>query len=175
MTIPPPLPTTPPTPPQPARPSRRRTLTTGLTGALIGAAIVGATWYGTSNDKPATAGSTTKPKPAADDQPDTFALTGDFTLTEGATPDDLGGCEGTGGYADISLGTSITVYDAAGAVIATDMLLLSEYDTGSCTFDINVEEVPTGHEFYQVEIGHRGKIQLSAAEAEAGEFGGTLG
>lgn len=189
MTTPPPVPNELPTaglppaePPQPAPPSRRRTLTTGLIGAIIGAALTGTAWYGTSNggDNTPTTGASDTAKPAAEEaeaDPNTFDLTGDFTLTDGAISDGTGGCEGTGGYEDISLGTSVTVYDAAGAVIATDMLVLSEYDAaaGTCTFDVSVADVPTGHEFYQVEISHRGKIQLSAEEAQSGAFGGTLG
>ncbi|GAA3483266.1 hypothetical protein GCM10018966_077980 [Streptomyces yanii] len=176
------MPATPPTAaPAAGKPSIRRTLTTLLIGAVAGAAIVGGTWYATGND---TSNSiTTAGKAAADGKPaaapddETFTLTGDFTLTDGAISDGIGGCEGSGGYDDIMLGTSVTVYDAAGAVIATSALLLSEYDetAGTCTYDVSVADVPGGQDFYQVEISHRGKIQLSAEEAKSGGFSGSLG
>ncbi|MBL1287261.1 hypothetical protein JKV81_10455 [Streptomyces sp. For3] len=111
-------------------------------------------------------------------EPDgTFTLEGEFTLADGAISDGIGGCEGSGGYTDIGIGTSVTVYDAAGSVIATSALLLSEFDAtaGSCTYDVAVEDVPADEDFYQVEISHRGKLQLSADEAKSGSFSGTLG
>ncbi|HET6356080.1 hypothetical protein [Streptomyces sp.] len=171
----PPPPEQPPTTPPP--PSGRRTLTTALVGALAGAAIVGAAWYATSSTGDSSKASSTAVSKAATSEPSTFNLTGQFTLNEGAIDDGAGGCEGTGGYEDISLGTSVTVYDAAGAVIATSSLLLSEFDetARSCTFDVLVQDVPAHESFYQVEIGHRGKLQLSAQEAKAGALSGSLG
>lgn len=178
----PPMPATPPTAATPAgKPGIRRTLTTLLVGAVAGAAIVGGTWYATSRDNGATSVSsiTADGKPAAVEAAPkgTFTLTGEFVLTDGVISDGTDGCEGSGGYDDISLGTSVTVYDAAGAVIATSFLLLSEYDeaAGTCTFDVSVDDVPGGQDFYQVEISHRGKIQLSAEEATSGGFSGSLG
>lgn len=168
--------------PAPAtKPSTRRTLTTLLIGAVAGAAIVGGTWYATSHDTSSssapTAGTPVEALEAEAQQDGTFTLTGDFTLTDGAISDDTGGCEGSGGYEDIELGTSVTVYDAGGSVIATSSLILSEFDeaAGTCTYDVAVDDVPADEDFYQVEIGHRGKLQLSAEEAKSGGFSGSLG
>jgi hypothetical protein len=178
----PPMPAAPPTAATPAgKPSTRRTLTTLLIGAIAGAAIVGGTWYSTSRDHGDNGGSsiTADGKPAAvEAAPDgTFTLNGEFVLTDGAIDDGTGGCQGSGGYDDIGLGTSVTVYDAAGAVIATSELVLSEFDraAGTCTYDVSVPDVPGDQDFYQVEISHRGKIQLSAEEATSGAFAGSLG
>ncbi|WP_331758862.1 hypothetical protein OH782_42465 (plasmid) [Streptomyces sp. NBC_01544] len=168
----PPMPATPPAAaPAAGKTGIRRTLTTLLIGAVAGASIVGGTWYTTSRDNSITVDG----KPAA--PKGTFTLKGDFTLADGAVDDGIGGCEGSGGYDDIALGTSVTVYDAAGAVIATSALTLSEYDetAGTCTYDVSVPGVPGGEDFYQVEISHRGKIQLSAEEAKSGGFSGSLG
>jgi hypothetical protein len=156
------------------KPSTRRTLTTLLIGAVAGAAIVGGTWYTTSRDTGSSV--TVDGKPVAG-PPGTFTLKGEFVLTDGAVDDGIGGCEGSGGYEDIALGTSVTVYDAAGAVIATSALVLSEFDraAGTCTYDVDVPRVPSGQNFYQVEISHRGKIQLTADEAKGGSFSGSLG
>ncbi|MFG2540636.1 hypothetical protein ACGFU4_35900 [Streptomyces sp. NPDC048511] len=163
----------------PARRSRLRTLTTLLIGAMAGAAIVGGTWYATNSHTDSSDQATTGlPADVINTKPDgTFDLTGEFTLTEGVISDSIGGCEGDGGYGDIGIGTSVTVYDAAGSVIATSALFISTYDeaAGSCTYDVSVEDVPAGEDFYQVEISHRGKIQLSAEEAQSGAFAGSLG
>lgn len=163
----------------PPRTSRRHTITTATISFLAGAAAVTAAWTTTSilgNDSGPPRTSKEAQAAAADAEPATFDLLGEFTLTEGAISDGMEGCEGTGGFEDIALGTSVTVYDAAGTIIATDALVLSEYDgAGSCTFDVSVSNVPAGQDFYQVEISHRGKIQLSAEEAKAGQFAGTLG
>lgn len=184
-TDPAPSPAAPDVPPMPAAPpaantaagksSTRRTLTTLLIGAVAGAAIVGGTWYTTSRDT-GSSSVTVDGKPVAG-PPGTFTLKGEFVLTDGAVDDGIGGCEGSGGYEDIALGTSVTVYDAAGAVIATSALVLSEFDraAGTCTYDVDVPRVPSGQDFYQVEISHRGKIQLTADEAKGGSFSGSLG
>ncbi|MFG3088999.1 hypothetical protein ACGGAI_15410 [Streptomyces antibioticus] len=111
----------------------------------------------------------------AEVEPSTFILTGSFELTEGAVSDGSTGCKGTGGYDDIAEGTSVTVYDAAGTVIATGYLGDSTLASGTCTFDVAVEDVPKGEDFYKVEVSHRGTVQLSGVDAEAGRFGATLG
>ena len=112
---------------------------------------------------------------AAETEPSTFTLTGTFELTEDAVSDGLGGCEGSGGYDDITEGTAVTVYDAAGTVVATGQLGDSKMSSGTCTFEVAVEDVPRGEDFYKVEISHRGTVQLSGDEAEAGQFGASLG
>ncbi|MBD0838202.1 hypothetical protein ICC28_05735 [Streptomyces sp. TRM68416] len=90
--------------------------------------------------------------------------------------DGLGGCQGGDGYDDIFEGTAVTVYDGAGTVIATGQLGESTLESdGTCTFEVSVGDVPAGKGFYKVEVSHRGTVQLSEAEAEAGAFGASLG
>ncbi|MGV9252027.1 hypothetical protein [Streptomyces sp. NPDC003697] len=162
----PPQPADPPTPgvpPQPPIPpgtakSRLSPLAAGLLGLTVGAGLMGGIWVITANSEPGT-----------------FTLTGTFSLTEDALT--LGDtCSGTGGYDDISEGTSVTVYGAKGDVIATGRLGDSE-KTGynSCDFAVEVPDVPRGERFYKVEVSHRGTVQLTAEEAENGEFGASLG
>jgi hypothetical protein len=181
MTTPPPaIPPAPAEPPTAPTKRRIKPITIGfLLGIAVGAAIVGGTWGFTTNS-----GSDTNGKPDAKGRaavdilhsdPDTFTLDGSFELTDGAIDDGIGGCEGTGGYDDIAEGTSVTVYDAAGAVIATGSLGSSTYELSTCTFDVSVPDVPKGEDFYKVEVSHRGTVQLSAEEAEAGQFGASLG
>lgn len=167
------IPSQPDTPPQPAEPpavpaagapkKRLSPLTAGLLGLAFGASIVGGAWAITANSGPG--------------KPDTFTLKGSFELTGSVVPDGDGGCAGTRGYDDIRDGTSVTVYDAAGSVVATGALSNSSYDedTYDCSFDVTVQDVPKGEEFYKVEVSHRGTLQLTSEEAENGQFGGTLG
>lgn len=162
----PPQPTTPPPPaeppaiPAPAASRRLSPPAAGLLGALVGASLVGGLWAITANSHSG---------------PGTFTLTGSFTLTEGAS-DNGSGCEGSGGYDDISEGTSVTVYGANGDVIATGQLGDSESSSyGTCDFGVSVPDVPKGQKFYKVEVSHRGTIQLTAKEAENDGFAGSLG
>ncbi|MEU6803876.1 hypothetical protein [Streptomyces neyagawaensis] len=172
---PPDVPLGPPTPTAPRR--RLPLLLAGLAGVVVGGGVVGAVWALSEGRE--TSGS---PKSASsaetlavETEPSTFTLTGSFELTEGAVGDGLGGCEGSGGYDDITEGTAVTVYDAAGTVVATGRLGDSTLSSGTCTFEVAVEDVPRGEDFYKVEVSHRGTVQLSGDEAEAGLFGASLG
>lgn len=160
-------PVAPEAPPMPAEPptaaakKRLSPLLAGALGLVVGAGAVGATWAITANQEP----------PA----PDTFTLTGAFALTDGATEDGDDGCAGTGGYDDISEGASVTVYNGAGEIAATGSLGTATYAAGICLFDVSVDDVPKGEKFYQVEVSRRGKVQLTAKQAEGGNFSATLG
>ncbi|WP_331740519.1 hypothetical protein OG613_46475 (plasmid) [Streptomyces sp. NBC_00015] len=156
-------PEAPATPPMPTAPPRKplRPLTAGLIGLAIGAGLMGGIWAITASSG---AGS-----------PGSFTLEGEFALLEDAS-ETGSGCEGTGGYDDIAEGASVTVYGADGDVIATGSLGDSETITfGTCKFGVAVEDVPKGEKFYKVEVSHRGTVQLSAEEAENGEFSASLG
>jgi hypothetical protein len=105
-----------------------------------------------------------------------FEMTGTFSLTDGATGyAEQGDCQGYRGYDDISEGTQVTVYSSSGDVLATGQLGTSTYQGAVCEFEITVANVPGGHDFYQVEVSHRGKIAVPSDEARAGEVALTLG
>lgn len=151
-------------------PSTRRQLpplAAGVIGLVVGAGAVGAVW-GLSGGSPA-------PKPTA---AATFVLTGTLTLAK-ASPGATGSCEGTGGYSDITPGAAVTVYDASGAVVGSGSLgngsSMGSGGFGACEFGLSVQGVPEGSKFYQVEISHRGKLTVSAADAKAGRFASSLG
>jgi hypothetical protein len=164
----PPQPALPPQPAEPpatpAAPARRRLspLAAGLLGLAVGAGLVGGIWA-------VAAGS-------GSSGPGTFTLEGTFELTEDATSTG-GGCGGSydSGYDDIQEGASVTVYGAKGDVVATGELGDSSFVDYTCTFEVAVPDVPKGEKFYKVEVSHRGTVQLSAKEAENGEFAASLG
>ncbi|MDX2709225.1 hypothetical protein PV350_41255, partial [Streptomyces sp. PA03-6a] len=110
---------------------------------------------------------------------DTFTLTGTFTLYGGAESDGVGGCQGEDGFGDVRAGAAVTVYDASGEVIAvgalTDPKASDPELIVACAFTVTVPEVPRGERFYGVEVSHRGKVTVSAEQAEAGGFSASLG
>ncbi|MFI2764818.1 hypothetical protein ACH5A3_39315 [Streptomyces echinatus] len=153
-------PTIVPAPPTVKR--QMRPLAAGLIGLAVGAGVVGGAWVITANSHSG---------------PGTFTLTGTFALTDSVGSDGDGGCKGRydSGYDDIAEGTGVTVYGAAGDVVATGELGDSSQDFTTCTFKVSVPDVPKGEKFYKVEISHRGTLQLTAKEAENGGFAGSLG
>lgn len=146
-------------------------LITGLAGLVVGAGVVGLAWGLTGGS----------------DAPKTFTLRGTMTLTSTASFQvgtvDSWACTGDApGYGDIAPGTAVTVYDASGRIVGTGSLGAGRFtespETSTnlrCRFPVSVPGVPGGSKFYQVEISHRGKITVSAADAKAGKFAASLG
>lgn len=148
------------------RPARwRMPLVWGLVGVVVGAGGVSGAWAVSSGGSSASS----------------FTLRGALSLTDPVPldPDHTTGCAGSGGYDDIVEGASVTVYDASGAVVGTGALgagkYASEDSTAPCVFRFAVAGVPAGAKFYQVEVSHRGKVNVTSAEAKAGAFAATLG
>ena len=110
---------------------------------------------------------------------DAFTLTGRFALRGGAESDGAGRCQGEDGYTDIHSGAAVTVYDAGGEVIAVGALSDPKASDPelivSCEFTVTVPNVPRGERFYAVEVTHRGRVTVSAEQAEAGGFWASLG
>lgn len=97
--------------------------------------------------------------------PAPFTLTGDLQVQ----------CRGT--FEDITDGATVTVYDAAGTVVAVGHLG-KEGDPamqGRCMWPITVPNVPATSAFYGVEVTHRGKVTVPATQAQAGDVHLTLG
>lgn len=82
-------------------------------------------------------------------------------------------CRGTGGYGDIASGTSVTVRDQAGTIIATGQLYSGTYNSKplakACTFAFLVPAIPDAP-FYTVEVSHRGPLTYSRADLESREW-----
>ncbi|WP_244293884.1 hypothetical protein [Streptomyces sp. MJM8645] len=143
----------------------------GLVGFVAGAGVVGLTWGLSSGGSTGTASTAGSPGTG------TFALTGSMTLKSGASSGTTSsGCAGLRGYDDIAMGTSVTVYDESGKVLATGALGSgSPKGLNGCMFPVAVQDVPKGPKFYQVEVSHRGKTTLQKEEAEAGLLAVQLG
>ncbi|GLZ37749.1 hypothetical protein [Actinokineospora sp. NBRC 105648] len=155
---------------QPAPPANR-----GLKIALAAAGVVIAclaTALGvvvSNSDNP-------PPQASAPPGPQRFTLRGTFELHAGSSMTRGSGntCAGTGGYSDIASGTSVTVYDGSGTVLGVDYLGTPLAVGSICTFQFGVA-VTAGHDYYQVEVSHRGKITVTEADAKAGKVSATLG
>jgi hypothetical protein len=110
----------------------------------------------------------------------TFTVTGTFALH--GTPDLGDGegqilvtdsdstCAGENGYDDIQDGVEVTISDSSGKTLALGDLEGSTYEAThhTCRFDIVVDGVPSGRDFYRVEVSHRGEQQYTQADLEAG-------
>jgi hypothetical protein len=166
-----------------ARLRNTRRAVVAAVGVVVGAGLVGSAWALTAGggETPTATPTVTVTElatlavPEATPEPDTFILLGTFELTDGVIGDGAGGCKGTDGYSDIFEGTSVTVYDAEGTVIATGYLGESTRNGSTCEFQVAVSDVPAGEGFYSLEISHRGQVQLSEEEARTGAFSATLG
>jgi hypothetical protein len=102
----------------------------------------------------------------------TITVTGPGITTYGATTPN--GCSGYSGYSDMNAGTSVTVYDDAGKVVALGALKPGIY-SGNCQFPFAVQDVPTGSKFYSVEVSHRGRVTITEDAAKNGQAAFTLG
>ncbi|MDB4873284.1 MAG: hypothetical protein JWL97_4288 [Gemmatimonadales bacterium] len=83
-----------------------------------------------------------------------------------------GGCEGIGGYNDMALGTSVTVYDGSGKIVGVSSLVIGVRHGQHCEWAFGVPDLPDVP-FYQVEVSHRGKVAVE--KADLGAVALTLG
>lgn len=129
---------------------------------VVGAGVVGLVWALSSGGS---------------SEPASFTLRGTMTLTGDHVPSGPTGedCTGYSGYDDIREGASVTVYDSAGKVVATGALETGKPSDGACVFTAKVPGVPDGSKFYQVEVSHRGRLTVSAADAKTDGFAASLG
>ncbi|HYQ64532.1 hypothetical protein [Actinophytocola sp.] len=115
---------------------------------------------------------------SSDDDPaaNSVTINGSMKMGYGDITRSGSDCSGRGGYDDIHEGTDVTVYDDTGKIVGASELTGSSYGASdsSCTWFFQVK-VQGGHDFYQVEVSHRGKITVSAAEAKSRQVALTLG
>lgn len=164
-----PVPPDPWTPPAAPPPTRTRTNPWHLLLAgTAGAALVGSLWVGLDLARSGT------PSGPAGGSGEAFDLRGTFTLYSGGYGYTT--CGGSGGYSDITTGTTVTVYNAAGTVLSQGALGTGRSDgAGTCVFSLAAPNVPAGEKFYLVEVSHRGRIMVQPEAARAGKVALSLG
>ncbi|MEV7541221.1 hypothetical protein [Streptomyces sp. NPDC089915] len=165
-----------PVPPSVPEPTGRRTwvvpVITGAAGLALG--VLGTLAVTASGDD----GQEQPGAGASPTGPATFTLTGTFKLngySNFTTDSTAGGCRGSSGYTDIRSSTQVTVYDDKNTVIGTGTLGRGESGTSGCTYSIGITNLPADRPFYAVEVGRRGKITATAAEAQGGQWKASLG
>lgn len=86
--------------------------------------------------------------------------------------DDEDDCRGgPGPYEAINEGESVTVRDASGTVVGLATLPIGKRTGGfpiSCTFAVNIPDVPDTSTFYAVQVGDLPEEQFAAAQAREG-------
>lgn len=98
-----------------------------------------------------------------------FDMRGEFYASGSITSQMRPPCYGYRGMSDLNQGTSVTVYDASGTIVGAGVLGSgTSPDRMGCMFPFEVKGVPAGEDFYQVEISHRGRVTVSAEDAQAG-------
>jgi len=77
---------------------------------------------------------------------------------------------GAGGYGDIGPGTDVVVRDEDNHVLGTAQLgdgkSANLPNGGGCAWITTVKDVPTGKNFYSVEVGHRGSQVYSSSQLD---------
>lgn len=156
-------------PPPASPPARAKTNPWHLVlAAAAGAALVGALWVGL--DLADSGAPISTPGTSAE----AFDLRGTFTLNSGGYG--YSTCGGSGGYSDITTGTTVTVYNAAGTVLSQGALGTGRPNgAGSCVFTLSAPNVPAGEKFYLVEVSHRGRIMVQPDDARNGNVALSLG
>lgn len=103
-----------------------------------------------------------------------FSMSGAFVqimVAEAPLMADGDVCTGSGDYADVHVGSVISVFDPNGKLLATGAVNSSSYGFGlaehaaSCRLNFTVPAVPDGPPTYGVEIAEHGVRQISSTEA----------
>jgi hypothetical protein len=101
---------------------------------------------------------------------DSYTMNGTLTLAgaQATRTDNTDGCTGGWLRPGIKPGATVTVYDSAGKVVGLSILrsgaVTSDLD---CVFPFTVADVPTGQDFYLIEVANTGKVTFAGDQAEA--------
>jgi hypothetical protein len=170
--------------PIPPAPKRRRSLIPWIIIGALAVALAAVLVIPRLGDE--------KPSPAL--PPATLTAVGALTLDAGdfGYDRDANLCWGAGGYGDIEKGASVTITDAAGAVIGVGSLVAAtptQFTTTDgtqsflgdpnakpthCDLSFAIPNIPAGKGFYGVEVSHRGSVKYPEAALNTG-LGLTLG
>ncbi|WP_419197128.1 serine/threonine-protein kinase [Mycolicibacterium litorale] len=104
--------------------------------------------------------------------PEPFTLAGTLRLPDeviktGGLP---GGytCAGTEAYGDIGPNAPVTVEDESGKLLAKGAINRSDSEREGCSLSFRVSQVPSGAEFYRVQVADHAEGNYTEAEAKAG-------
>lgn len=88
----------------------------------------------------------------------------------------LSDCRGKDGFDDVHGGVQVVVRDQAGVILGVGVLEPGsrESPTSGCEFPFVVDGVPTGLEFYTVEVGGRGETSFSLSELDESDWSVSL-
>lgn len=93
---------------------------------------------------------------------------GTLSLAAGGFTPANNGCEGSGGYGDITPGTAVTVGGSTGQTLGIGALSAGqEDDNANCVFSFDVV-VPAGQSMYTVTISHRGTQTVTPDQLASG-------
>ncbi|PXY20327.1 hypothetical protein [Prauserella endophytica] len=85
---------------------------------------------------------------------------------------DHGSCRGVDGYSDLTPGSTVSIANSSGEIVALGAIEVGESKTGvtepGCMLHFNVHEVPAGDGPYQVAVGHRNAVPASEDELRSG-------
>jgi hypothetical protein len=86
-------------------------------------------------------------------------------------------CVGTAGYSDIGPNTQVTIRSGDARVLGVGVLGPGLGAKGNavtpeanCSWSLRINDVPTGEQFYSVEVGRRGGITKSEADLKANRY-----
>lgn len=87
-----------------------------------------------------------------------FDITGSVSIPSSGANFSGSICSSKGGFIDIREGAQVVVSDASSTTIAIGTLGRGEVVGGECRFPFTVS-APEGHDFYGIEVTHRGRLQ----------------
>ena len=107
--------------------------------------------------------------------PKKTTVSGTFELTDADSAANQ--CQGTGGYSDISAGTTVILTNQDGKILGSSALGTGTSAGAVCTYSFTIPKVPENQQQYAVEVSHRGKVVNSQADMKANgwTFSLTLG
>lgn len=76
-------------------------------------------------------------------------------------------CHGENGFDDMKIGTTVTVTNSDGKVVAVGAVDGATPSGVDCVMSFTVPDVPSS-DFYGVEVAHRGSVQFSRDQAKSG-------
>ncbi|GAA1095678.1 hypothetical protein [Pseudonocardia alni] len=110
--------------------------------------------------------------------PSTRTVSGVMTVLSGSgslySGSSYGACTLSGGYDDITAGTTVTARDSSGTIAGVGALGSGTGSSYGCAFSFTVDDVPAS-DFYTVEVGHRGEVTFTDAAVRDGDLRLSLG